>query len=168
MYQSSRRQSYVIVDTVLPQAFYTPYLSSTPQVLWEVIKRSATNRRHRNLTSPGYSAGSAVWLLKYHYPLRLSSPSVGSNPTSFKVSFNRSLQRGDLRAPFELGLLAHHELTQVTCLMNGYSVFQRSLVGRVFIFPPQLVANEKASKGQQNQKFLKNIFIFFNLCLKVR
>ena len=127
MYQSSRRQSYVIVDTVLPQAFYTPYLSSTPQVLWEVIKCSATNRLHRNLTSPGYSAGSAVWLLKYHYPLRLSSPSVGSNPTSFKVSFNRSLQRGDLRAPFELGLLAHHELTQVTCLMVSIFNCQRSV-----------------------------------------
>ena len=66
----------------------TPHLSSTPPVffIWEVIRCSATNRIHRNLTSAGYSASRAFLLRKYHCPLRLSSPSAGSNPASLKVS----------------------------------------------------------------------------------
>ena len=150
MYPSRRRQTYVKMwSAILPLALNTPICPRHPGVTelcsaWEVIKRPITSRLHRNLTSPGYSAGSAVWLLKYHYPLRLSSPSADSNSASPKISFYRSPQIEDLGAPLGLGLLAHHELTQVTCLMNGYSVFQRSLIGRVFIFPPQLVANEKA------------------------
>ena len=52
--------------------------------------------------------------------------------------------KGDPGAPFELGLLAHRKLTWVTCLMNGYSVVQRSLRRSFFILPPQLVASEKA------------------------
>ena len=100
MYPSRRRQTYVKSwSAVLPLALNTPICPRHPGVTehcsaWEVIKRPITNRLHRNLTSPGYSAGSAFRLLKYHYPSRLSSPSVGGNPTSLKVSFDRSLLEG--------------------------------------------------------------------------
>ena len=39
------------------------YLSTTPQAQWEVIRRSAANRVHRNLTSAGFSASPVG---KYH------------------------------------------------------------------------------------------------------
>ena len=144
MYPSLRRQTYVIRwSTVLPLALNTPICPRHPGVTehcsaWEVIKCSATNRLHRNLTSPGYSAGSAFRLLKYHYPSRLSSPSVGSNPTSLKVSFDRSLLEGDLGAPFELGLFTPRKYNVGKVLDEWvFNSFQRSLRRRVFNLPPQ-------------------------------
>ena len=58
------------------------------EMFFDIIKRSVTSRLHRTLSSPGISEGSV--LLKYHYPLCLSSPSADSNSASPKVSFDRS------------------------------------------------------------------------------
>ena len=99
--------------------------------VWEVIKRPITTRFHRNLTSPGYSASNAFRLLKYHCPLYLSSPSIGCNPISLKVSFHCSLLEGDLGAPFELGLFTHRKLNTsnvlnewvFNCRLNALSYF---------------------------------------------
>ena len=126
MYPSRRRQTYVNEwSAVLPLALNTPICPRHPGVtehcsVWEVIKRPITSRLHRNLTSPGYSAGSANWLLKYHCPSRLSSPSVGGNPTSLKVSFDRSLLEGEILAhllSLACSLIAN--VAWVKCLMNG-------------------------------------------------
>ena len=50
--------------------------------------------------------------------------SVGGNPTSLKVSFDRSLLEGDHCAPFELGLLAHHVINAGNVLDEWVFGFQ--------------------------------------------
>ena len=156
MYPSRRRQTYVKRwSAVLPLALNTPICPRHPGVTehcsaWEVIKRPITSRLHRNLTSPGYSAGSAFRLLKYHYPSRLSSPSVSGNLTSLKVSFDRSLLEGDHCAPFELGLLAHHVINAGNVLDEW--VFSCQFIGDL---SPHPLLHTFLSFG--NQK-IKNIF----------
>ena len=115
MYPSRRRQTYVKRwSAVLPLALNTPICPRHPGVTehcsaWEVIKRPITNRLHRNLTSPGYSAGSAFRLLKYHYP------HVCHRPLSVVIRLHSKYRliapsvKGDRGAPFELGLFTHRK-----------------------------------------------------------
>ena len=91
---------WVCTEHIGPEHFIsvcsnTPHLSSTPPVffIWEVIRCSATNRIHRNLTSAGYSASRAFLLRKYHCPLRFSSPSAGVTPLHSRYRVDRSLPR---------------------------------------------------------------------------
>ena len=71
-----------------------------------------------------------IWL---HSKYRLIAPSL----------------KGDLGAPFELGLFTPRKYNVGKVLDEWvFNSFQRSLRRRVFILPPQVVADEKGEKGQ--------------------
>ena len=72
-------------------------------------------------------------VIRLHSKYRLIAPSL----------------KGDLGAPFELGLFTPRKYNVGKVLDEWvFNSFQRSLRRRVFILPPQVVADEKGEKGQ--------------------
>jgi hypothetical protein len=64
--------------------------------------------------------------------------------------------KGDLGAPFELGLFTPRKYNVGKVLDEWvFNSFQRSLRRRVFFLPPQVVGSEKGKKPPHFSKFLK-------------
>ena len=163
MYPSLRRQIYVKGwSVILPLALYTPICPRHPGVtehcsVWEVIKRPITSRLHRNLTSPGYSAGSARWLLKYH------CPHVDHRPPSVVIWLHSKYRliapslKGDLGAPFELGLFTPREHNVDKVLDEWvFNIFKILYYGD---FPLHLTTDIFLKKSGVSTKIFLNFFV---------
>lgn len=147
--QSRKRPLCPMQSAFRPDTFYILYLSSTPRIWREVIKRQTAYLLHGSLT-----LAPSLWtdreLRKYHYRLYLLLPPSGT-ARIYRISFiarspkwgPQKFERlfGERRSSEAIKLSCLHGSdnceacfdevmahlrsrlsTQVMCLMNGYSV----------------------------------------------
>ena len=127
--QSRKRPLCPMQSAFYPDTFYILYLSSTPRIWWEVIKRQTAYLLHGSFT-----LAPSLWtdreLRKYHCPLRMSLPT----PIAVRLlpyRFNRSLLFEGYGAPTVAAIYASNVLDEwvFSCQFFEVSFYVPSLLG---------------------------------------
>ena len=141
--QSRKRPLCPMQSAFRPDTFYILYLSSTPRIWREVIKRQTAYLLHGSFT-----LAPSLWtdreLRKYHCPLRMSLPT----PIAIRLlpyRFNRSLLSEGLGAPTVAAIYASNVLDEW--------VFSCQFFGRFFLCPLTI----RIKKGP-NIRFSEKVF----------